>query len=79
MSRMSNQALEVVARWSVISKVVSFYRAILSISAVYAGMLYPSVRLPVTFVDLGKRNKHIFDFFSPPGSHTVLVFPHQTE
>jgi len=37
-----------------------------------------SVRLSVTFVDHVKMNKHIFDFFSPSGSHTILVFPYQT-
>jgi len=37
-----------------------------------------SVRLSVTFVDHVKTNKHIFDIFSPSGSHTILVFPHQT-
>ena len=28
------------------------------------------------FVDSVKTNKHIFKFFSPPGSHTILVFFH---
>jgi len=37
-----------------------------------------SVRLSVTFVDHVKTNKHIFYIFSPSGSHTILVFPHQT-
>ena len=37
-----------------------------------------SVRLSVTFVDHVKTNKHIFEIFSPSGSHTILVFPHQT-
>jgi len=37
-----------------------------------------SVRLSVTFVDHVKSNKHIFEIFSPSGSHTILVFPYQT-
>jgi len=37
-----------------------------------------SVRLSVTFVDHGKTNKHIFEIFSPSGSHTILVFRYQT-
>ena len=37
-----------------------------------------SVCLSVTFVDHVKTNKHIFEMFSPSGSHTILVFPHQT-
>ena len=37
-----------------------------------------SVRQWVTFVDHVKTNKHIFEIFSPPGSHTTLVFPYQT-
>jgi len=32
----------------------------------------------VTFVDYVKTNKHIFEFFSPSGSRTILVFPYQT-
>ena len=36
-----------------------------------------SVRLSVTFVDHVKTNKHIFEIFSPSGSHTILVFPYQ--
>jgi len=37
-----------------------------------------SVCLSVMFVDCVKTNRNIFDFFSPPGSHTILVFPYQT-
>ena len=37
-----------------------------------------SVCLPVTFVDSVETNKRIFKNFSPWGSHTILVFPHQT-
>ena len=36
------------------------------------------VCLSVTFVDHVKTNKRIFKSFSPSGSHTILVFPHQT-
>jgi len=32
----------------------------------------------VTFVDCVKRNKDIFEIFSPSGSHTILVCPYQT-
>jgi len=35
------------------------------------------VRPSVTFVDHVKTNKHIFEFFSPSGSHTIPVFPCQ--
>ena len=37
-----------------------------------------SVCLSVNFVDCVKTNKDIFEIFSPSGSHSVLVFPHQT-
>ena len=46
----------------------------LCISAVYAVMRC----LSVTFVDHVKMNEHIFQIFSPLGSHTILVFPYQT-
>ena len=36
-----------------------------------------SACLSVTFVDHVKKNKHIFEIFSPSGSHTILVFPNQ--
>jgi len=32
----------------------------------------------VTFVDSVKTCKRFFNFFSPSGSHTILVFPYQT-
>ena len=35
-----------------------------------------SVRLSITFVDHVETNKRIFNFFSPSGSHTILVFPY---
>jgi len=41
-------------------------------SAAYAVMWC----LSVTFVDSVETNKHIFKFFSPLGSQTVLVFFH---
>ena len=37
-----------------------------------------SVCVSVTFMHCVKTNKDIFNFFSPSGSHTILVFPHQT-
>jgi len=59
-----------------------FYRAMLCISAAYAVMQYPSVCLSVCpsvmFVYSVEMNKDIFNCFSPSGSHTILVFPHQT-
>ena len=37
-----------------------------------------SVRPSATFVDHVKTNKHIFEIFSPSGSHTIPVFRYQT-
>ena len=37
-----------------------------------------SVCPSVTFVDHVKTDKRIFEIFSPSGSDTILVFPHQT-
>ena len=58
------------------------YRAMLCISAVHAVMrclsVSPFVCLSVMFVDHVKTNKHILEIFSPSGSHTILVFLHQT-
>jgi len=58
------------------------YRAMLCISAAYAVMrclsVSPFVCLSVMFVDHVKTNKHILEIFSPLGSHTILVFLHQT-
>ena len=58
-----------------------FYRAMLCINAVYAGMrclsVCLSVRLSVTFVSSVKTNKHIFEILSPSGSQAILVFTHQ--
>jgi len=36
------------------------------------------LRVSVTFMDHIKTNNAIFEFFSPSGSHTILVFPCQT-
>ena len=55
-----------------------FCRAMLCISAASVVMRCLSVRPSVTFVDHVKTNKHIFEIFSPSGSHTILVFLHQT-
>jgi len=53
----------------------------LCISAAYAVMrclcVCLSVCVSATFVHCVKMNKDIFKFFSPSGSHTILVFPHQ--
>ena len=51
----------------------------LCISAAYAVMRCLSVCLSVTFVSCVKRNKHIFNIFSPSDSQAILVFPYQTE
>jgi len=42
-------------------------------SAALAVMRCLSVRLFVTFVNCVKTNKHIFNFFSPSGSHIILL------
>jgi len=58
-----------------------YCRAMLSISAAYAVMrvcLSVCLCVSVTFVDHVKTNKHIFEFFSPLGSHTILVFQYQS-
>ena len=52
----------------------NFYRAMLCISTVYAGMWCLSVCLSVTFVSCAKMNKDIFEFFSPSGSQAIQVF-----
>ena len=38
----------------------------------------PCVCASLTFVSCAKTNKDIFEIFSPPGSHTILVFLYQT-
>jgi len=53
---------------------VGFCRAMLCISAAYAVKRCVCVCVCVTFVDCVKTNKYIFKFFSPSGSHTILVF-----
>ena len=59
-----------------------FYRAMLCINAVYAGMRCLSVCVcvcvSVTFVSCVKTNKDIFEIFSLSDSQAILVFPHQT-
>ena len=44
----------------------------------HAVSVCPSVCLSVTFVDHVETNKHTFEIISQSGSHTILVFPHQT-
>ena len=50
-------------------------------SPALAVMRCPSVCLPVclscSYMHSVKRNKIIFKFFSPSGSHTILIFPYQ--
>ena len=48
-------------------------------SAAIAVTRCPSVCLSVTFMSYAKTNKDIFEIFPPSGSHTILVFPYQTE
>jgi len=54
----------------------------LCISAAYAVVRCLSVRLSVrsfiTFMYSIKTSNHILKLFSLSGSHTILVFPHQT-
>jgi len=67
---------------SCLACVVNFCRAMLCISAAYAVARCPSVCLSVrpslTIMDSVETNKRILKFFSPPGSHTILVFLYQT-
>jgi len=56
----------------------SFCRAMRCISVAYVVMRCLAVCLSVTFVNCAKTNEDIFESFSPSGSHTILVFPHQT-
>ena len=56
----------------------SFYRAMLCIRAVYAGMRCLSVCPSVTFASCAKTNEDIFEIFSPSGSQTILVFSYET-
>jgi len=58
-------------------KETGFCRAMLCISAAYAIMRCLWVCLSHSCI-VSKRIK-IFRFFSPSGSHTILVIPHQTE
>jgi len=46
-------------------------------SAAIAVTRCPSVCASDTFVSCAKTNKDIFDIFSPSGSDTILIFPHQ--
>ena len=61
-----------------VSEILDFCHAVLCISTAIAVMqclsVCLSVRLSVILVDHVKMNKHIFDIFSPLGSHTILVF-----
>ena len=70
------QKVKVTARQSEIrlaeASFSSFYRATRMHSADYAVARCLSVRLSV-----GIESKHILKVFSPSGSHTILVFPHQ--
>ena len=56
-----------------ISALVTFYRAMLYISAVLCRHAV-SVRPSVTFVSCAKTNKDIFEIYSPSGSQAILVF-----
>ena len=52
---------------------IRFFRATLCICAANVVMRCLSVRLSVTFVYSVKTNKHICNFLSLSGSHTILV------
>jgi len=54
-----------------------FCRAELCISVVYAVVHCLSLCPSVTFVYSVEMNKHIFNNFSPAGSHSILVFLYQ--
>jgi len=64
--------------WKRLKYCHSFCRAMICISAAYAAMrclsVRPSVRLSRSWI-MSKRT--IFEFFSPPGSHIIIVFPYQ--
>ena len=52
-----------------------FCRAMLCIARLLPAR---GVRLSDTFVSCAKRNKDIFEIFSPCGSQAIPVFPYQT-
>jgi len=56
--------------------VITFCRAMLCKRGLchHALSVCLTVCVSVTFVHSVKTNKDIFNFFSPPGSHTILVF-----
>ena len=58
---------------------VSFYFAMLCKRGLcyHAVSVCLSVCLSDTFVYHVNTNKHIFEIFSPSGSHTILVFPYE--
>ena len=61
-------------------QMTNFYSAMLCVARTVPSCgvclsVCPSVLLSVTFVYCIKMSNHI-QFFSPPGSHTILVFPH---
>ena len=47
-------------------------------NAAIAAILNKSFCQILLFVDFVETNDYIFKIFSPLGSHTILVFPHQT-
>ena len=59
-----------------------FFAARCYASAALAVTRCSSVCLPVclsrSYMHSVKTSKHIFKFFSPSGSHTILIFPYQT-
>jgi len=72
---------ELVSIRYLLSKICDFCRAMLSISAAVAVMrcpsVCPSVRLSRSWI-MSKRTNIFSKYFSPSGSHTILVFPHRT-
>ena len=58
---------------------VGLRRLLVFAARCYASAAYAFMRCPsVTFVNSVKTNKHVFNIFSPSGSHTIVVFPYQT-
>ena len=62
----------------VYNQVVSFFAARCYASAAYAILRCLCVCVSVTFVSCVKTSNRIVRLFSPLGSPTILVFPHQT-
>jgi len=70
-----------ISNWSykVLKKIFTGKTLLYSVFSCHAVFVCVSVCVvSVTFVHCVKTNKHIFNFFSSLGRHTILVFLHQT-